>query len=83
MIMLKHHHAQETRSALNLVPNNSEYQQIIVKLEHLFRFFTIGQCDAFLSEYLTDLKLHRANKFQQAPLGAIFDEIYFVLCNIR
>ena len=31
----------------------------------IIRFFTIGQSDAFLSDYLTDLKLHSTNKFCQ------------------
>ena len=115
----------------------------------LFGFFTISQSDAFLSDYLTDLKLHRTKSISskiapsgrsvkwaffcfmhhftcwtlfisginrawlykglsdsqrqpnsdlaqwqsmglmiwrlwvQTPLGAFFDEIYFVLCNFR
>ena len=29
-----------------------------VNLKNLFEFFTLGLSDAFLSDYLTDLKLH-------------------------
>ena len=31
----------------------------IVLIQTTFEFFTIGQSDAFLSDYLTDLKLHK------------------------
>ena len=32
-------------------------------VEVLIGFFTIGLSDAFLSDYLTDLKLHSTKKF--------------------
>ena len=40
-------------------------------LDLIFVFFTIGRFDAFLSDYLTDLKLHSTNKFCQKlyPVG--------------